>query len=556
MEEKGIDDPYVSSVGGAAFLSSRECRATDSTLVAFNGVVTGVETGREEAWIQESYEQHGIDFLERATGDFRVAIYDRDRDALHVATDKSGNNLVFYSEADEGFAFSSHISPLLALPWVDAELDGRAARKSVLYSPVSFGGERTLVRDVSRLLSSHYLRATDDGVASHRYWTPFDGAVRDISDSEAVDRIESLLSEAADMYIDDGEDVNVMFSGGFDSSLLTRLLQERDDVGAVKTCTMGYSEDILRRAREKSARYGTEHTEIKFSPHLPSERYIWDAELPGPLNTHYRVSEAVEEWGESRLFHGGNASLPFPVGLDRLRSLERLRRGRYLRKIVRAVGIPLARAARSAGIVGPGTYNNMLNGLDIAGAETPLVALTRPMNLNPRYLGVATDHTVEREMGERWNLESDRLDELVLQYDLRERVKRWSNAATNVLDDCDIFSYSPLLELTYRLPMPQKQGRRLARRIARERFPEIEYMEPGGAEEGAVGFRKILQNDAGKFERALERFMARDLFGDDFRSAVSNRDRFTEKAFFKANLYAVETWIETYIDREDPWRSP
>lgn len=552
LEEKGYE-PYRAEAGDAVLLSTREPVSDGRVLVAFNGYLEGTGDRRPEERIRELYSDHGVEFIERVRGAYRLAVYDRDRERIHLFTDRAGDRPVHYTTAGEGFSFASHISPLLALRRVGG-IDTAAVHRYIRSWPVAYSNPETVVDGVRRMDPSQRLSAAGGTVQTETYWTPFTDRDTDISDTAAVDRIDAALNAAIDRALEQGDGPpNVMFSGGLDSSLVAAMLAQKADT--VNTFSHGYQDRTLQRAREHADRIGTDHHAVQWEKRFPTAEEIWQLEVPGPLAPFYNTYRDVDAFETDAYFTGLSATVPFPVGLDKIRTIDRIRSlpvGRnLLARGVSAVGKMLHRT----GIAGPGTCNNLLNGADLLASPYRSAAVTRPMAVNQRLFGREEDYSLERRLEQRQEMTAKRLDDAVVQLELRERVQRWSAAHTNRIRHYNIFCHPRLLELTYSLPMSQVQDRRLERMLARRYLPDdLASLEPGGLGEVADSYRELIERNRGSFRQRLRRFRERDLIDGGYSDLGDGG--FPEHVFHRVNMYVMETWLETFADRDEPWTRP
>jgi asparagine synthase (glutamine-hydrolysing) len=165
------------------------------------------------------YDRHGPAFLERLNGHFAGVVYDREREAASVFTDRFGTQAVFRARPDGRFAFSTQLQPLALHGDVDPTFDREYLFEYLTFRHV-FGVE-TPLQGIDKLPPASvttYDLATGT-VDRERYWEPQyrpeDRPFEDFVD-EFVETFETVIGE----WLDREHDVGVLLSGGSDSRLV------------------------------------------------------------------------------------------------------------------------------------------------------------------------------------------------------------------------------------------------------------------------------------------------------------------------------------------------
>ena len=207
--------------------------------------------------------------LPRLNGMFAFALWDRERQQLHLARDRFGEKPLYYGVLDGDFVFGSELKSLLALgartPALDRNVLATYFRRNYVPDPACiFSG-------LTKLPAAHTLCITRDSLSAlpESYWslrsqvadavtTPFIG-----SDSEAVEQLHDTLARAVALRIVADVPLGALLSGGIDSSLMVALMQ-RASPQPLRTFSIGFVEqgyDEAPHARAVAAHLGTEHTE-------------------------------------------------------------------------------------------------------------------------------------------------------------------------------------------------------------------------------------------------------------------------------------------------------
>lgn len=212
--------------------------------------------------------------LQRCSGMFALAIWDRERRCLSLARDRAGEKPLYYGRAGSAFLFGSEMKALQVHPAFKGEVDrGSLAlflRHSYVPDPLS------IFEGIQRLPAGTILEVNESGGYGKpvAYWSldPLtDAGHREQfagSDSEAIDALDSVLGDAVAMQMVADVPLGAFLSGGVDSSLIVALMQ-RQSARRVRTFTIGFSEpeyDESGYARAVAQHLGTDHTELRVTP--------------------------------------------------------------------------------------------------------------------------------------------------------------------------------------------------------------------------------------------------------------------------------------------------
>jgi asparagine synthase (glutamine-hydrolysing) len=214
--------------------------------------------------------------LERATGMFALALWDRRERTLHLVRDRLGEKPLYYGWAGDVLLFGSELKALRAHPAWRAGVDRGALALFVRhgYVPAPY----TIHHGIFKLRPGHLLSvpAARAGAlpASEPYWSLHEAAERGArepfagSDAEAVDALEALLKDAVGRQMVADVPLGAFLSGGIDSSTVVGLMQAQS-ARPVQTFSIGFHErgyDEAQYARAVAAHLGTDHTELYVTP--------------------------------------------------------------------------------------------------------------------------------------------------------------------------------------------------------------------------------------------------------------------------------------------------
>ena len=205
------------------------------------------------------------------TGMFAFALWDRNDRRLTLARDRIGEKPLYYGWSGKAFLFGSELKALCTFPgWLaDIDRDALASYMRYGYVPLPY----SIYRNVRKLIPGAYLTLSAASSAGSwpnicTYWSARDVAAKkeltDLSDMDAVEKLDSLLSESVSRQMLSDVPLGAFLSGGVDSSTIVALMQKQSS-RPVKTFTIGFSEDDYDEARHAKAvacHLGTDHTEL------------------------------------------------------------------------------------------------------------------------------------------------------------------------------------------------------------------------------------------------------------------------------------------------------
>ncbi len=229
--------------------------------------------------IPHLYEEHGTAFVERLSGMFAIALFDRGRERLVLARDRVGKKPLLWTLLPDGtLAFASELKALLRLPELRREVDPAQldAFLALQYVPGGAG-----LAGVEKLPPGHLLVAERGSVQVERYaeLTPLEPR----GDGEWLELVRERVREAVRRRLIADVPLGALLSGGIDSSVVVALMAEAS-TEPVKTFSVGFGDaryDERAHARAVAERFGTEHEELVLDP--------------GATETVSRLVEAFDE---------------------------------------------------------------------------------------------------------------------------------------------------------------------------------------------------------------------------------------------------------------------
>lgn len=216
--------------------------------------------------ILKSYHQWGIKAVDRFNGMFAITIYDKKANKLIFIRDRAGVKPFYYYKKDSLILFSSELKSFHKHPDFQKEIN-----KSSLSLYLQFGyipEPHSIFKNCYKLKAGHYIEIDlkSQKFQEIKYWDVVDFYNKpklDISQDEAIEKTEELLKSSFEYRMVSDVPVGVFLSGGYDSSVVTAILQSGRSE-KLNTFTIGFKEkgfDEAPYAKEVAKYLGTNHTE-------------------------------------------------------------------------------------------------------------------------------------------------------------------------------------------------------------------------------------------------------------------------------------------------------
>ncbi len=215
--------------------------------------------------ILNGYREWGSEVFGRLEGMFGVAIWDAAEGRLVLARDRAGIKPLYYAVLPGGgLVFASEPKAILHSGLVSPSLETAALSEYFTHRAVS--APRTLWHGISKLPAAHTLCWSERGSAVVRsYWTPVPGGRPSMRMRDAVEAIESELSQAVESHLVADVPVGVYLSGGIDSSLVAALAAPRARPHAF-TIGVDSALDETAIAAETARRFDLPHHVLRLQP--------------------------------------------------------------------------------------------------------------------------------------------------------------------------------------------------------------------------------------------------------------------------------------------------
>jgi asparagine synthase (glutamine-hydrolysing) len=234
----------------------------------------------------KAYLAYGIECIQKFIGMFAFVIYDMRIQQIFLCRDRAGVKPLYYYFADGCLLFSSELKAFHQYPNFKKDIEPKAV--SLFFSYGYIKEPYSIFKNTYKLSPGNYavLDIPSQRLKLHQYWNVLDyynKPVIKIDEEEAADHLEELLISAFEYRMVSDVPVGVFLSGGYDSSLVTAILQ-KNSMHKIKTFTIGFKEDKFNEAgyaKEVANHLGTDHHEYYCSVKeaqeiIPTLSYFYD----------------------------------------------------------------------------------------------------------------------------------------------------------------------------------------------------------------------------------------------------------------------------------------
>ena len=225
-------------------------------------------TDTDSEVLVHGFEEWKEDMLPKLRGMFGFAIYNTKDNSLFIARDFFGIKPMHYTQIGNDFVYASEIKSILEYPKFEKKFN-RKALDSYLSFQYAVPPE-TFFEGVYCLMPGHYLWYKDGEVETTRYFEARFNPNEEMTEEEAVDRIEKVFENSVNAHKIADVEVGSFLSSGVDSSYVSTYFADQ------KTFTVGFDfgekYNEISWAKNLSEKIGVEH-----HTHLISSEEFWDA---------------------------------------------------------------------------------------------------------------------------------------------------------------------------------------------------------------------------------------------------------------------------------------
>ncbi len=216
--------------------------------------------------ILKAYHKWGIKAVDKFNGMFSISIYDKVKEKVILIRDRSGIKPLYYYTKNNIILFSSELKSFHKNKLFQKNINKDSLALYLQYGYIP--EPHTIFQDTYKLKSGYYLEIDlkTQNIKEYKYWDVLDFYNKpklDISEEEAIIKTEELLKSSFRYRMVSDVPVGVFLSGGYDSSIVTAILQSQQKE-KLNTFTIGFHEkgfDEAPYAKEVAKHLGTNHTE-------------------------------------------------------------------------------------------------------------------------------------------------------------------------------------------------------------------------------------------------------------------------------------------------------
>lgn len=305
--------------------------------------------------VLHAYQQWGVHCLDRFIGMFAFAILDRKENKIFLARDRAGVKPLYYYQNGQTFMFASETKAFFPHPDYTRVISNESVALYFKYGYVP--APHSIFRNTHQLLPGHWMvyDINTHHLKTGKYWdvlSLYQQPLLDIGYNEAKTELEKILKSAFEYRMVADVPVGVFLSGGYDSALLTALLQ-KDRSEKLKTFTIGFEDEKWNEApaaKDLADYLHTDHTEyictqedckriIPEIPHFYDEPFADNSAVPTILVSRLArkdVKVALSADGGDETFCGYNRYTGLYGVLKVLRMMDSVR-SPFLSKTVGAL---------------------------------------------------------------------------------------------------------------------------------------------------------------------------------------------------------------------------
>jgi asparagine synthase (glutamine-hydrolysing) len=217
--------------------------------------------------IIKAYQQYGIEnAVKKFIGMFAFALYDIKKQEIYILRDRAGVKPLHYYYKNDCLLFASELKSIYTYPVFEKSINENAVTLFFRYGYIR--APHTIFNDTYKVQPGHYIKidVARKEISDHKYWDVieyYNKPKLKISEEDALDEVEKLFTSAFQYRMVSDVPVGVFLSGGYDSSVVSAILQ-KTSMQKIKTFTIGFHEEKwneAHHAKKIAAHLGTDHHE-------------------------------------------------------------------------------------------------------------------------------------------------------------------------------------------------------------------------------------------------------------------------------------------------------
>jgi asparagine synthase (glutamine-hydrolysing) len=217
--------------------------------------------------ILQAYQKWGIDCVKKFIGMFAFLLYDKKKNVVYAVRDRAGVKPLYYYFHQNLILFGSELKSFHSHPGFEKKINSKSLALFLQFSCIP--APYSIFENAFKIMPGHYLsiNLSNQSVEDISWWSAMDAyqkpLLKNIDKQEIIIETERLLTSACNYRMVADVPVGVFLSGGYDSTLVTALLQKESN-NKIKTFSIGFQEkgfDEAIYAKQVAEHLGTEHTE-------------------------------------------------------------------------------------------------------------------------------------------------------------------------------------------------------------------------------------------------------------------------------------------------------
>lgn len=215
--------------------------------------------------ILKSYEEWGTEMFPKFDGMFAIALIDLEKQKLILGRDRIGLKPLFYFKDENALIWASEIKSILKNQYIKPEINWNGVYTNFLFQTTL--APETCFQNIFSLEPASFLilDLNDFSFSKQFYWNFPTEKLRNITEEEAVAKVDQLLSESVKEQLFADVPVTSMMSGGIDSTLITAKAKPyKNDINAF-TISYQFSESEVKNAYLMAEKTDLQHNIKKVS---------------------------------------------------------------------------------------------------------------------------------------------------------------------------------------------------------------------------------------------------------------------------------------------------
>lgn len=212
------------------------------------------------------YQEFGLDFVQKISGMFAIAIWDSRDKSLVLIRDRMGKKPLWYARTEDHSLFFASETKALKTAGVACTLRHEAVSEVMTFGYVN--APRSAFNEIEQLPPATIGIWRNGTWTTSRYWSPSFSDETKISFPDALEQTKTLIKAAVERRLISERPLGSFLSGGYDSTVVTAYMTQLNP-GKVRTFSIGFEDphyDESAHARAIAKYLGTEHVEEKLTP--------------------------------------------------------------------------------------------------------------------------------------------------------------------------------------------------------------------------------------------------------------------------------------------------